>query len=164
MSGGVNSRQQGSLIAENQATVLYNTDLGTAGQTSKRLGSVLIGDDKGSTTFADLHNYERQGYTDSLIAYNDINLLEWTGIGNWATVSASAFTTGETDVGIISAKESGLVPDDIIIVSNGTDTIKRFHKDSSDTWAVQDLGSATGASASPPRSSRRARSVRSGRR
>ena len=152
LSGGVNSRQQGSLIAENQATVLYNVDLGTAGQTSKRLGSVIIGDDKGSATFADLHNYERQGYTDSLIAYNDIDLLEWTGSGNWATVSASAFTTNMTDVGIISAKESGLVPDDIIIVSNGTDTIKRFHKDSSDTWAVQDLGSATGASASPPRS------------
>jgi hypothetical protein len=152
LSGGINSRQQGSLIAETQATVLYNVDLGTAGQTSKRPGSVLIGNDKGSVTFADLHNYERQGYTDSLIAYDDIFLWEWLGTGNWASISASAFTTAQTDVNILSAKESGLVPDDIILVTNGVDTIKRFHKDSSDVWAVQDLGSATGASASPPRS------------
>jgi hypothetical protein len=152
LSGGVNSRQHGSLIGENQATVLYNVDIGTPGQASKRLGSTLIGNEVSNNTFADLHNYERQGYTDSLIAYDDINLWEWLGSGNLASISASAFTTAMTDVNILSAKESGLVPDDVILVSNGTDTIKRFHKDSSDVWAVQDLGSATGASASPPRS------------
>ncbi len=152
MSGGINSRQYGSLIGENQATVLYNIDLGTAGQTSKRPGSVLVGDDVGDTTFADLHNYERQGYTDSLIAYDDINLWEWVGTGNLVSISASAFTTGQTDVGIINAKESGLVPDDIIIVQNGTDNAKRFHKDSLEAWGVQDLGSSTGASGSPIKS------------
>ena len=152
ISGGVNSKQHGSLIAENQVTVLYNADIGTAGQSSKRPGSVLIGNDLGSTTFADLHSYERQGYTDSLVVYDDINLWDWIGSGNFLSATASAFTTGQTDVNILSAKESGLVPDDVILVSNGTDTIKRFHKDSTDVWAVQDLGSATGASASPPRS------------
>jgi len=151
VSGGVNSRQHGSQINENQATVLYNVDIGTMGKASKRPGSLIIGDDKGSTTFADLHNYSRQGYTDSLLAYNDINLIEWVGTGNWASVSASAFTTGQTDVNMLSAKESGLVPDDVILVTNGTDSIKRFHKDSTDVWAVQDLGTATGASASPPK-------------
>jgi len=150
ISGGVNSKQHGSLIAENQVTVLYNADIGTAGQSTKRPGSVLIGNDLGSTTFADLHSYDRQGYTDSLVVYDDINLWEWLGSGSFLSATASAFTTGQTDVNILSAKESDLVPDDIILVSNGTDTIKRLHKNSSDVWAIQDLGSATGASASPP--------------
>lgn len=152
MSGGINTRQQGSLIGENQATALYNIDLGTAGQCSKRPGSVLIGNDLGSTTFADLHNYERQGYTDSIVGYLGSDLWEWIGSGNWLSATASAFTAAQTDVNIISAKESGLIPDDVILVTNGIDTIKRFHKSSTDVWAVQDLGSATGASASPPRS------------
>jgi hypothetical protein len=49
----------------------------------------------------------------------------------------------------LSCKESGLTPDDIVIVQNGTDNPKRFHKDSAGTWAIQDLGTATGASGSP---------------
>lgn len=149
ISGGVNSKQHGSLIGENQVTVLYNADIGVAGQSSKRPGSVLIGNDLGSTTFADLHSYDRQGYSDSIVAYDDINLWEWIGSGNWLSATASAFTASQTDVNMLSAKESGLVPDDILLVSNGTDSVKRFHKDSSDVWAVQDLGTATGASASP---------------
>lgn len=149
LSGGINSRQHGSLIGENQVTVLYNVDIGTAGKASKRLGSVLLCQDLGSTTFADLHNYDRQGYDDALMVYDDINLWEMAGSASaFTSVSASAFTTGQTDVSILQAKESGLVPDDIIIVQNGTDNPKRFHKDSTETWGVQDLGSATGASGS----------------
>ena len=148
ISGGVNSKQHGSLIAENQVTVLYNVDIGTAGQASKRPGSVLTANDIGANTFADLHNYVRQGYSDSIVAYDDINLWEWVGSGNWLSATASAFTTAQTDVNILSAKESGLIPDDIIIVQNGTDNPERFHKDSLNAWAVQDLGSATGASGS----------------
>lgn len=145
-SGGVNSRQHGTSIKENQATLLYNADIGVPGQVSKRPGSTLIANDLGSVTFADLHNYERQGYTDALVAYLDKDLWEWIGSGDWLSATSTAFTTGQTDVGIISAKESGLVPDDIIIVQNGVDGAKRFHKDSSEVWASQDFGTATGAS------------------
>jgi hypothetical protein len=149
LSGGVNTRQYGNLIGENQATVLYNVDIGTQGQCSKRPGSVLIGNDVSDNTFADLHNYERQGYTDSLIAYDDGAIWEWLGTGNWVATGVGTFTATQTDVAILQCKESGLVPDDVFIVQNGTDDAQRFHKDSSDVWAVQDLGSG---STSPPKS------------
>jgi hypothetical protein len=139
LSGGINSRQHGSLIGENQVTVLYNADIGTAGQSSKRPGSVLIGNDVSNNTFMDLHNYERQGYSDSLIAYDDTVLWEWLGSGNWSAVGVGTFTTGQTDVGIVSVKESAKVPDDVFIAQNGVDNAQRFHKDSSDVWAVEDL-------------------------
>jgi hypothetical protein len=78
-------------------------------------------------------------------------LREWTGTGNWAAVKTN-FTAAQTDVGMLLCKESGLVSDDVIIVQNGTDNATRFHKDSTGTWAEQDLGSTTGAEASPPKS------------
>jgi len=151
LSGGVNSRQDDNLIGETQASLLYNVDIGVAGETSKRPGSTLIGNDLGSNTIVCLHNYKRQGYTDSLLAYEHTNLYEWIGSGDFSAASASCFASGATDVGILSCKESGLVPDDIVIVQNGSENAKRFHKDSAGTWAIQDLGSATGASAAPPR-------------
>jgi len=147
LSGGVNSRQEGTIIGENQCTLLYNVDLGTPGQTSKRPGSTLIGNDASVNTFAALHNYERQGYTSSLIAYDDTRLIEWAGSGNWAAITDSSFTTAQTDVGIISAKESGHVPDDVFIVQNGTDNACRFTKNSSGVWSKEDLGDTAN---SPP--------------
>jgi len=151
ISGGINTRQHPSRLGENQATVLTNIDIEIAGKWTKRLGSTLIGDDVSNNSVVHLHNYIRQGYTDDLlmIESNDIYANEeeaaaWT----WVTsATASAGTWGS-----VQAKESGLVPDDIVIVQNGTDNPLRLHKDSSETWAVQDLGNTTGASASCPKS------------
>jgi hypothetical protein len=152
LSGGINNRQSGTLIGENQMTVLYNVDIGIVGQSSKRAGSVLIGNDVSNNTFMSLFNYARQGYTDSLIAYDDTVLWEWLGTGNWAATGVGTLTTGATDVGILACKESGLVPDDVFIVQNGTDDAQRFHKASNGVWAVQDLLHATGANAGPVKS------------
>jgi hypothetical protein len=44
LSGGVNTRQDAGNIGETQASILYNVDISTAGQTSKRPGCILIGD------------------------------------------------------------------------------------------------------------------------
>lgn len=151
-AGGINTRQNGALIGETQATVLYNTEIGVIGQTSKRSGSVLIGDDVSNNTFMALFNYTRQGYTDSLIAYDDTVLWEWLGTGNWVATGVGTLTTASEDVGILACKESGLVPDDVFIVQNGIDDAQRFHKNSADVWAVQDLLHATGATAAPPKS------------
>ena len=150
LSGGVNSRQSGTNISDNQSTVLTNVDISIPSETSKRLGSVLTANDVSNNTFAALHNYERQGYTDVMVAYDDINLWEWIGSDNWLSATASGFTTGKTDVGIINAKESGLVPDDVIIIQNTSDTARRYHKDSSNAWAVEDL---LDANESPPKTS-----------
>lgn len=146
-SGGVNSKQHASTIGENQAEVLYNTDLSVLGETSKRLGSTLIGNDVGDVSPAALHNFEIQGSDDQLLMYEDDTLWKWAGTGNWASLK-NDFTTS-TDVGIISAKESGLSPDDIVVVQNGEDNA--FRVDSAGN--LQDLGSTAGTgSDSPPKS------------
>ncbi|HNX03697.1 MAG TPA: hypothetical protein PKM71_08535, partial [Candidatus Cloacimonas sp.] len=147
LSGGVNSRQNGSLIGETQATALYNADIGTGGESSKRPGSVLIGNDVGNDSIIGLHNFIIQGATDQLLAYEDTTLWNWLGSGNWTSLKAD-FTTS-TEVGIISAKESGLAPDDIAIIQNGVNNA--FRLDAAGNF--QDLGSTSGTgSDSPPKS------------
>jgi hypothetical protein len=150
ISGGLNTRQNASILQDNQMTVLYNVDIGIAGESSKRRGSVRAGTaDVSNADIVCLHTYMRQGYSDSLLCYEDTNVKEWTGSGAWSAAIKADFTAAQTDVGIISAKEKSLVPDDIVIVSNGTDAPFRLHKDSGGVWAEQSLG--VGAT-SPPKS------------
>jgi hypothetical protein len=145
LSGGVNNRQSGSLIGENQMTVLYNVDIGVVGQSSKRLGSVLIGNDVGNNTILGLMNFQIQGEDDQLIAYEGTTAWKWTGSGNWASLKADF--TASTEVGMCLGKESGLTPDDVIIVQNGVD--HAFRLDTDGNW--QDLGVTAGTgSDSPP--------------
>jgi len=150
-SGGVNSRMHASSIADNQVSVLKNADISTIGEVNKRLGSVQIADDVSNNSVNHLHNYIRQGYTDDLlmIESNDIYANE-NEASSWTWVTSA---TASADVwGSVQAKESGLVPDDIVIIQNGTDNPLRLHKDSSENWAIQDLGTTTGASGSCPKS------------
>ena len=152
LSGGQNTRQHASHIGENQAVVLQNVDISIPGERSKRLGSVLIANDKGSDTVVALYTYERQGYTDNLMMVEDTHLwANETEASTWTAVKAN-FTANE-DVGIISVKESGLVPDDVIMVSISGNNWFRFQKDSASAWQTQDLGSTAGTgSDSPPAS------------
>ena len=148
LSSGINTRVHPSQIPEKMAETLENVDIGTPGQRKKRPGSVLIGNDVGSDTPQALHNFEVQGETPQLVMYEDTHAWKWTGTGNWAALKTD-FTTGSTDVGIISAKESGLTPDDVIIVQNGIDNAFRIDSDGN----AQDLGATTGTgSDSPPKS------------
>jgi len=147
ISGGVNSRMHASNISENQVVVLTNVDISTPGEASKRPGSVLIANDVSNNSVNHLHNYIRQGYIDDLVMIesNDIYANEeeaatWTWI---ASATASADTWGS-----VQCKESGLVPDDIVIIQNGTDNPLRLHKNSSNVWDIQDLCAATGVSGS----------------
>jgi len=150
-SGGVNSRMHASSIADNEVAILKNADISVNGEVSKRLGSVQIANDVSNNSVNHLHNYIRQGYTDDLlmIESNDIYANE-NEASSWTWVTSA---TASADVwGSVQAKESGLVPDDIVILQNGTDNPLRMHKDSSENWAVQDLGTTTGASGSCPKS------------
>lgn len=147
LSGGVNTRQDANAIGENQAMVLYNIDLGVLGKTTKRTGSVLIGDDVGADTPIGLHPFEIQGEDDQLLMYEDTTVWKWTGSGNWASSKAD-FTTS-TEVGICQGKESGLAPDDVVIVQNGVNNA--FRLDTNGNW--QDLGATAGTGTdSPPKS------------
>lgn len=122
MSAGMNSRVQPSKLRDNQAEVLSNISLDTPGQRSKRPGSVLIGDDVGDVSPVILHNYEIQGATDQFLMYEDTDLWKWTGGASWSSLKSDF--TSSTDVGIISAKESGQSPDDVVIVQNGTEQVR----------------------------------------
>ena len=145
MSLGQNTRLQATVLPENAAVELTNVDITIPGQRQKRKGSVLIGGDIGDTQFEALHNYTIQGATDQLIGYTGTSVRAWSGTGNWAAAYKDDFTAAQTDIGIISAKESGLSPDDIILVSNGTDNVFRFDSEGNE----QDLGDTN---TSPPKS------------
>jgi len=147
LSGGVNSRQHGSLIGETQATALYNCDIGTGGETSKRPGSVLIGNDVSDNSIIGLHNLIIQGATNQLLVYEGTTLWNWLGVGNLTSLKSDF--SASTEVGIISAKESGISPDDVAIIQNGVDNAFRLDY----TGNFQDLGSTSGTgSDSPPKS------------
>jgi hypothetical protein len=145
LTGGMNTRQYGSAIGENQACVLYNIDIGVVGETSKRPGSVLIGNDVGDVSPVTLHNFEIQGATDQLLMFENTTLWKWTGSGNWSSLKADF--SAATDVGIVSCKESGLSPDDVVIVQTSLE--QAFRVDSAGN--VQALGTTSGTgNDSPP--------------
>lgn len=116
-SGGVNTRQHASRIGENQAESLDNFDLGTPFSTSKRPGSVLIGNDVGSNTPAILHNYIIQGADDQLIMLEGTNLWKWSGSGNWSCLMSNMSVS--SSIGMVNCKQSGLSPDDVVLIQTG---------------------------------------------
>jgi hypothetical protein len=151
-SGGMNSRVHPNRLAENQGEDLTNWDLSTPAQLTKAKGSVMISDDMGDESVVGLHDYKRQGYTDVLLAFEDDNLNDITSEGNHSEVKGD-FTASQTDIGFVQAKESGLTPDDVAFINVGGNNWWRVHKDSSDSWATQDLGNTSGTgSDSPPAS------------
>ena len=146
-SGGVNTREHPSSIEVNQCEKLENWDTTIVGELVKRYGSSTIGSDLGDAAIVTLHNYEIQGATDQLLAYEDTNLSKWIGAGTFASLKADF--TASTDVGMVSGKMSGIAPDDIVIIQNGEDNAFSVESDGT----VTDLGSTTGTgSDSPPQS------------
>lgn len=147
LSGGINTRQYPTEIGENQSVALTNVDLSVPGETSKRPGSVFIGSDVGADSPVTLHNFTINGATDQLLMYEDTHL--WKSEEEGAFSALKTDFTSSTDVGIISAKESGLSPDDIVIIQNGQDNAFRFDS----AGNAQDLGNTAGTgSDSPPQS------------
>ena len=147
-SGGVNSRTNSADIADNQFEILYNVDIGVPGQTSCMPGSVLIGNDVGDASPLALHNFQIQGAgeTDQLLMFETITLWKWTGSGSWGSLKAD-FPAGATKTGMISAKESGLTPDDVVIIQDGVNQAWRLDSDGN----IEALGTTAGtASDSPP--------------
>lgn len=77
LSGGENNRMAGTNIEDNQATVLYNADIGTPGQTRKRPGIVLL--DTLSGTGTALAPFQPVGGTNQIVATDGTNLSTSTG-------------------------------------------------------------------------------------
>jgi len=147
-SGGINTRQHPNQIGENQATVLTNIDLSIPGQRVKRKGSATIGNDVGNNACKAAYGFIVQGATDQMLMIEGTTLWKKTAeAGNWASVKADF--TNTTYAKIFQIKESGISPDDIVVVQNGTDNPFRFLSDGT----AQDLGSTAGTGTdSPPKS------------
>ena len=139
MSGGQNNRQHGSNISDNQATVLYNTDIGIPYQTSKRKGLTLI-EDLSNNAGTGIFGFEPDGSTNQLIVTEGTNLKTWPGTGTFTTRKSDFTTNLQTT--IIKAGESG--ENDVILVSNGTDNVFRMNQ----SFTFQDLGDTN---TSPPK-------------
>jgi len=148
LSGGVNTRMYGAVLPDTQAIVLTNIDLSIPGERSKRVGSVLIGNDLGASSILKLHNYFIQGATDQFLSYQGTTLSKWTGTGNWVTIKDDFVApSDESQVGIVSGKESGLAPDDVVFVYIDNNNWFRIDSDGN----AQDLGTTAGTgSDSPP--------------
>lgn len=117
VSGGINTRMHASELSENQITVLENTDIGTPGKRGKRPGSVITASLATMSPIC-LHNFEVQGGTDQLLMYETNNLRSWVGGSTWSTLLSSLASV--TTCGMVSAKQSGIVPDDVTLFNNKT--------------------------------------------
>lgn len=124
ISGGSNTRQHASNIAENQVALLYNADLGVAGESTKRRGLTLI-QSLGTATGTGLFGFEPNGSNNELLATETTNLKGWVGSATFTTHKAD-FTTGLPTT-MIKAGESG--EGDIVLISNGTDNVFRMAQD-----------------------------------
>src|SRR3990167_8112382 len=139
-SGGENDRVEGVRIADDEASVLTNADIGVPGHTDKRPGLTLIANDVGTRTYA-LQSYYPTGGTPAMYRIEGTNTRKWTGSGDWSA-NLGTLTTS-LDTSIIQGGESG--ENEVLFVNNGTDNPQRIQ--SSDTF--QDLGSGA---TSPPKS------------
>lgn len=138
--GGENDRLDSAHIAENEASVLTNVDIGVPGRTDKRPGRTLIANDTGTRTYA-LGSYYPTGGTPAIYRIEGTNTRKWTGSGNWSA-NLQTFTTS-LNTSIIQGGESG--ENEVLFFNNGTDN--PYRSNSSDTF--QDLGSGA---TSPPKS------------
>lgn len=144
LSGGMNTRVHGSEIGQNQATVLYNADIGTPSQTSKRPGVDLIEDLSNSAGVA-AYGFEPQSGTNQLAVMEGTNLRTWPASGTFTTRKNNF--TATTRPCIFMGKESG--EGDVLFIGNATDNWFRMNQ----SYTMQDLGSTAGTgSDSPPKS------------
>lgn len=141
MSGGQNTRQHESVIGENQAVLLQNILLETAGARTLRAGQTRIDTSYPSSASSGygLFGFDPDGGTFELLAIQDGNLDGDGGTGTFSNYS-SAFTDG-LETTIIKAGMTG--QNDIVLISNGTDNIYSMYQD----HTVTDLGDTN---TSPP--------------
>ena len=128
---GMVSRTVQENIPENAAYVLKNADIGVQGEVSKRPGTDQIANDVGNNKVKELYNFTIAGGGDQLLMIEGTTLHQWTGSGNWSSVKAD-FADTATAI-ITQCKKSGVSPDDVYIVQNGTDNAFEIDSDGTAT-------------------------------
>ena len=143
LSGGCNSRQHEQTIAENQAVLLQNILLETAGSRSNRPGSTRIDTSYPASVGkgVGLFGFDPGGSSFELLAVQLTNLRGWAGSGAFAAAYKSDLTSGLPTT-LIKAGMYG--QNDIVLVSNATDNVYSMYQDHS----MHDLGDTT---QSPPK-------------
>jgi len=131
-SGGSNTRQHASRIAENQVETIESWDIGITGQTKKIPGYTLVEDlsnDAGTGAFG----FEPRGGTNELLVTHGKKLEGWTGTGTF-TEHDTGFEDGKQTT-IIKATCSG-ANGDVVLIANDTDNVHQMLQD----YTVSDLG------------------------
>ena len=145
MAGGMNTRQDEQVIADNQATNLENVALDTPGQTTLRAGATLV-EDLSNDAGTGAVGFEPDGGTNVIVVTHGQKLETYTGSGTF-TERKTDFTTNLV-TNMFKAGESGI--GDVLLVTNGTDNWFRF--DPADWGTPQDLGNTSGTGTdSPPK-------------
>ncbi len=142
VSGGINNRQEGSVIKDTQVTGLENVDINVDGSSKKRKGTTLLedlGDNAGTGAFG----FMPDGYANKLV------VTHGTKLESLASPLSGTFTEHKTNY--TSGKQfrfamifrSGV--GDVLIAGNGTDNCFEYHPD---TMTATDLGDTN---TSPPK-------------
>lgn len=143
-SGGSNTRQNPSVIKDNECQLMQNCNIEVPGQTSSRPG-ITLQEDIGNNAITGMFGYDPQGNTANLLVTEGVNLSRWTGSGSFASVS-SAFTSGLLTTMFKAYKTSD---GDVTLIGNGTDNWHQMLPD----YSIADLGATAGTGTdSPPKS------------
>lgn len=106
ISGGINSRQYGSIIKDNQVTVLKNADIGVLGESKKRPGISEFSDMGDNEAGIGLFGFMPVGGTDVILAAHNQTLESIASTGT-ATPRKTDFTAG-TKCKMIKVVEAGV--------------------------------------------------------
>lgn len=104
LSGGQDNRHAGTELKDNQATVLYNADIGTPGETRKRPGLTLL--DTLSGTGTSLAAFQPVAGTNQIVATDGTNLS--TSTGTTFTHRKTNFTSTPHPIMITNGKAGGV--------------------------------------------------------
>lgn len=143
ISGGMNNRQEGTVIGETQVTNLINVDIDVDGSSKKRKGTALL-EDLGNDAGTGLFGFHPDGDANSLIATHGQKLenLDSPLSGSFAEDKTN-YTSGK-QFRFTKIFKSGT--GDVLMASNGTDNV--FEYDPSDYTSPTDLGDTN---TSPPK-------------
>lgn len=140
MSAGANTRMDALMLGENQAVELFNIDITVPGKRVRRRGSLVIAQEAGATEVCELFSFKIQGDTDQLLKVAGVDLKSSSNLTSWSTLYSSV---SGTDVSIVQGKQSGLSPDDVCILQDGTSNARLIKTDGT----ITDLGNTN---TSPP--------------
>lgn len=140
LSGGSNTRQHATQIAENQATVLYNVDIGIPGETTKRKGLSLI-QSLASYAGTGLFGFEPIGGTNTLIGTWGNQIRGYTGTGTFTSLGSVAAPTADYNFKILKIGQSGA--GDVALLSNGYDYPLIYNNASTGSFSVINTSNAS---------------------